>query len=106
MNRQPPHLGIVRERLINAGALIVLLAIGALALVGPSGLLKWGEDSSRLEQHRARIALLEQRQVELENRRDLLDPDHVDPDLASELAKRDLGVAYPDEYVIELDEQP
>jgi len=96
----------VRDRLVNLGALAVLLAIGGLALFGPSGVLAWGEDSARLAQHRAKIAALHERQDVLENRRNLLDPAHVDPDLASELVRRDLNVAHPDEYVIELDNQP
>ena len=96
----------MRERLVNAAALGVLLTVGALALVGPSGVLAWGEDSSRLERHGVQIAALQQREAELENRRALLDPANVDPDLASELVRRDLNVAHPDEYVIELEAQP
>ncbi len=96
----------MRERLVNAAALGVLLTVGALALVGPSGVLAWGEDSSRLERHGAQIAALQQREAELENRRALLDPANVDPDLASELVRRDLNVAHPDEYVIELEAKP
>lgn len=96
----------LRDRLVNAAALGVLLSVGALALFGPSGMLAWGEDSARLAQHREQIAALQERQAVLENRRALLDPAHVDPDLASELVRRDLNVAHPDEYVIELDSQP
>ena len=96
----------MRERLVNAAALGALLSVGALALVGPSGVLAWGEDSARLERHGAQIAALQEREAELENRRALLDPANVDPDLASELVRRDLNVAHPDEYVIELEAQP
>jgi cell division protein FtsB len=96
----------VRDKLVNAGALGVLLLVAALALFGPSGILAWGEDSARLVQHRVQIAALQDREAELENRRELLDPANVDPDLASELVRRDLNVAHPDEYVIELDGQP
>ena len=96
----------VRDRLVNLGALTALLVIGGLALFGPSGVLAWGDDSARLAQHRHQIVALHERQAELENRRALLDPAHVDPDLASELVRRDLNVAHPDEYVIELDNQP
>lgn len=84
----------------------MLLLVGALALFGPSGILAWGEDSARLAEHREQIAQLQSRQEELENRRKLLDPAHVDPDLASELLRRDLNVAHPDEYVIELEDRP
>ena len=106
MNATSHTHGPVRDRLVNAGALGVLLLLGAMALFGPSGILAWGEDSARLAEHREQIAQLQSRQEELENRRKLLDPAHVDPDLASELLRRDLNVAHPDEYVIELEDRP
>ncbi len=101
MNAIHPRRDTMRERLINAAALIALLVIGALALVGPSGVLAWGEDSTRLAQYEGRIAQLRITAAELENRKALLDPSRVDPDLASELLRRDLNVAHPDEYVME-----
>ena len=95
-----------RERLVQFGALAVLLLLAALALIGPYGLLSWGENSSKLEQHKTRIAVLEGEMAELENRNALLDPDNVDADLSSELVRRNLNVAHPDEYVYELDQLP
>lgn len=91
-----------RERLIQAAALAILLVIAALALVGPYGLLAWSESASLLEQRKDQIAKLQAEKAELENRTALLDPDNVDPDLSSELIRRDLNVAHPDEYVLEL----
>ena len=102
MNSLSTRRDIVRDRAVHGAALLVLLVIGALALVGPSGVLAWGEDLARLEEHRERVSQLQRRNGELENRVRLLDPDHVDPDLASELVRRDLNVAHPDEYVIDL----
>ena len=101
MNRSRKE--IVRERVINAGALLVLMLIGGLALIGPSGLLSWGEQASRLDDHEARIAVLQERRAELENRVELLDPNNVDPDFASELVRGNLNVIHPDEYVVELE---
>jgi cell division protein FtsB len=49
---------------------------------------------------------LEEERSALENRVELLDPDHVDPDLSSELVRQNLNVAHPDEYVVEMDMQP
>ena len=95
-----------KERLVQFAALGVLLIIGALALVGPYGLLSWGENTSKLQQHEARIAVLKRDMSELENRNALLDPDSVDADLSSELVRRNLNVAHPDEYVYELNDQP
>ena len=103
MNLPPSGPERKKERLVHLGALVALLAIAALALVGPYGLLSWGESAAQLEQRKARIAELQAEKAELENRTELLDPDNVDPDLGSELVRKNLGVAHPDEYLFELD---
>ncbi|MDE1466660.1 FtsB family cell division protein [Aurantiacibacter sp. D1-12] len=105
MNRPINKKDAVREKVVNAAALLVLILIGLLALIGPSGLLAWSDQSSQLEAHKERIAELEEERAVLENRVDLLDPDNVDEDLADELVRRDLGVAHPDDLVVELDEE-
>jgi cell division protein FtsB len=38
----------------------------------------------------------------LKNRVDLLDPKHVDPDMADELTRKELGVVGPDEVILPL----
>lgn len=101
MNAVPRH-DLLRERIANGAALLALLVLGVLATFGPSGLLAWSEDSARLEQHQARILALREDVGALENRVRLLDPAAVDPDLSSELIRRDLNVAHEEEYVIEL----
>ena len=97
---------VVRERVVNALALLALILIGMLALMGPAGLLAWRENAATLEAHQERITALEEERAVLANRVDLLDPDNVDPDLSSELVRRDLGVAHKDEVVVDLSEQP
>ena len=94
---------IVREKLGRLGALAFLLLLGGLALAGPYGLLSWGENVALLEKRQAQIAQLRAERAELENLVERLDPDHVDPDLATELMRRNLNVAHPDEYVIEIE---
>ncbi len=91
-----------REKLVQAGALSVLLGLGALALAGPYGLIEWGETTALLEERQAQIAELEEQRDEFANLNERLDPNAVDPDLAAELVRRNLNVAHPDEYVIEL----
>ena len=95
---------IARERLTRLGALAVLLLLGSLALVGPYGVLAWGENIALLERREARIAELRAERNRLDNLVARLDPERVDPDLATELVRRNLNVAHPDEYVIELDQ--
>jgi cell division protein FtsB len=95
-----------REKRMQLFALGWLLVLGALALVGPYGMLSWGEQSALLEKRQDTIAALEEERSALENRVELLDPDHVDPDLAGELMRQNLNVAHPDEYVVDLEMQP
>ena len=105
MNTVVTKRELVREKLVRLGALGILLVIGGLALAGPYGVLAWGENIALLEKREARIAELQAERDELENLVDRLNPDHVDPDLATELMRKNLNVAHPDEYVVEIDRQ-
>ncbi|KLE35479.1 septum formation initiator family protein [Aurantiacibacter luteus] len=96
----------VRERIGNAAALAVLVVIGLMALIGPSGVLAWSDHSVQLEEYQQRIATLEERRDVLENRVDLLDPDNVDADFADELVRGGLNVAHEDEYIVEIEPLP
>ncbi len=89
-------------KLAQLGALAILLLLGGLSLAGPSGLLAWSENLSTLKQREAQVQALSEERDELRNRVALLDPDHVDPDLAGELIRRNLNVVHPDEVVIKL----
>lgn len=93
-----------RERLARFGALGWLLLLGVLALGGPYGVLSWGENIAKLEQREARILALTDQRDELDNLVTRLDPNNVDPDLATELVRQNLNVAHPDEYVMEVTE--
>lgn len=88
------------ESLSQSLALVALLALGAIGLAGPSGLLAWGENNRLLEQRHAEIAQLTAQRDALKNRVNLLDPNHPDPDLVGELLRRDLNVVGADEMVI------
>jgi cell division protein FtsB len=103
MNAVMTKRDLVREKLTRFGALGFLLVLAGLGLAGPYGLLSWGENIAVLEQRQDRIASLEAERAELQNLVTQLDPDHVDPDLATELVRRNLNVAHPDEYVLELE---
>ena len=93
----------VRDKLSRLGALAFLLVLSGLALAGPYGLLSWGENIALLEQRQDRIATLQAERDVLKNSVALLDPDNVDPDLSTELVRRNMNVAHPDEYVLELE---
>lgn len=104
MNAKAKPRGLVREKLNQFGALACLLLIGGLALAGPSGVLAWGEHLATLEQRQERIAQLEEERDDLQNLVAGLDPEHADPDLVAELMRRNLNVAHPDEYILQLDD--
>jgi cell division protein FtsB len=91
-----------RDKLRQFGALSYLLVLGGLTLAGPYGFLAWGENLSLLDKREAQIKGLEKQRVELKNRVALLDPKHVDPDMAGELIRSDLNVVHPDEYIYEI----
>lgn len=92
-----------KERTVQATALACLLILGGLAVVGPSGLLSWSESLRQLDQRNAQIAKLKHERDELKIAVDALNPNHADPDLASELIRRDLNVVRSDEIVLSLD---
>lgn len=91
---------LAKERLVQGGALALLLLMGGFAIAGPSGVLAWGENQRVLEQRREKLAELEGQRDHLKNRVALLDSNKVDPDLAGELLRANLNVARPDEMVM------
>jgi cell division protein FtsB len=100
MRRKRQNLRLPRESLTQTLALVVLLVLGALAIAGPSGALAWTENAHALERNQREIARLTLQRDRLQNRVNLLDPRHADPDLVGELLRRDLNVAHPDEVIL------
>ena len=88
----------------EAFALFGLLAMGGLAVAGPSGLLSWSENLHLREQREEQLAALTEKRNALHNRVQLLDPAHADPDLVGELVRGQMNVVHPDEVVIQLDD--
>jgi len=88
-----------------AGMLVIVYFLGA-AIAGENGVMAWGDYRRARSVEAARLAQLETERARLAHRAQLLDPAHVDPDLAEELVRRDLGVVRPDEVIIPMDEAP
>ncbi|HEX7872936.1 MAG TPA: septum formation initiator family protein [Sphingobium sp.] len=80
---------------------LLLLFIG-YAIIGPSGLLAWGNYTRQLKDRSAELRVVEAKRTELANRVDLVDPRHADPDMVDELLRRKLNVVHPDEVVVPL----
>lgn len=100
MTKRPRDPRLAKESMVQATALCCLLALSGMAIVGPSGVLAWGENRRLLESHQQEIVQLTQARDHLRNRVRLLDPHHVDPDLAGQLVRAKLNVAHPDEMVL------
>jgi cell division protein FtsB len=85
-----------------AFAVLLLILFAGYAVIGPSGVLAWGDYSRQLHQAQGRLAMAKLERDRLKNRVDLLDPRRTDPDMADELIRRDLGLNHPDEVIVPL----
>jgi len=98
------HLAKLRfllgSALTPAIAIVLLLLFIGYAILGPNGVLAWGDYSRQLQQREAELKVLQAQKAALENRVRLLDPRKADPDMVDELVRRQLGVTHPDEVVI------
>lgn len=94
---------LAKERLTQGVALACLLVMGAWVLFGPSGLISWSENSRLLIERQKELEQLSTETKVIQNRVALLDPNHVDPDLAGQLLRTNLNVVNPDEMVLLLD---
>lgn len=83
-------------------ALVALLLIGGYAVMGPTGALAWSDYQNQLAVRKAELASLEVKRDALKNRVRLLNPKAVDPDLATELIRKNLNVVHPDEVIVTL----
>tara|TARA_B110001454_G_scaffold195827_1_gene198342 strand:+ start:1079 stop:1390 length:312 start_codon:yes stop_codon:yes gene_type:complete len=81
--------------------LMVALLLG-YAVFGGNGLLAWGGYSAHLRDSRAELKVVQAERARIANRVELLEPRHVDPDLADEMIRRELNVGHPDEVVVPL----
>lgn len=84
-------------------ALAIIGFFGGYALVGPNGVLVWGDYRRELDAKRVELAKLDAQKRVIENRVALLDPRKANPDLADELIRKRLGYSHPDEIIIPMD---
>jgi len=88
--------------MMPAIAIVLLLLFIVYAIIGPNGILAWGDYSRQVKQRQAELKMLQAQKAALANRVKLVDPHRVDPDMADELVRRQLGVTHPDEVVVPL----
>src|SRR3546814_8317112 len=70
---------------------------GGYAVLGPNGVLAYGEYRHQLAAKKVTYEALDHQRAELRNRVNLLDHRHANPDLVDELARKKLNVVHPDE---------
>ena len=102
MARKEQVTGLIKSALGPGFALLVLLAIAGYAIVGPTGILAWGDYSTQLEKQNQELAALKVKRDALKNRVELLDPNGADPDLIGELLRKEVNVVHPDEVIVPL----
>ncbi len=83
-------------------ALLLLLFFAGYVVLGSNGVLAWGDYSRQLHAAKSELKHVQEARAELRNRVEALDPRRVDPDLADELIRRQLGVIHHDEVVVPL----
>src|SRR5579875_1058296 len=93
---------LLRRTWLPALMLIVMAFFGGYAVLGPNGILAYGQYKRQLVVREARYQALDQQRAQLKNRVALLDPRHVDPDMADELTRKQLGVVGPNEVIVPL----
>ena len=72
------------------------------AVSGPTGYVAWREYKVQRSKLQQAVQTSEEQQAALQRRLVLLDPRHVDPDLADELVRRNLDLVKPDEVIVPL----
>jgi len=99
---------LAKLRILFAGALgpaiaVLLLAVFlGYAILGSNGILAWGGYTQQLQDSHAELKVVQAERARMANRVALLDPRHVDPDMADEIIRRELNVAHPDEIIVPL----
>ncbi|BBD97981.1 septum formation initiator [Sphingobium amiense] len=100
------HIAKLRLLLFSAFgpaiAILLLLFFAGYVVLGSNGVLAWGDYSRQLQTAKVELRKTQESRAELKNRVEALDPRRVDPDLADELIRRQLGVVHHDEVVVPL----
>lgn len=81
-----------------------LFLIASLSIAGPSGVLAWADASSLRADREQQLEELRVERDALQHQVALLDNDGADPDLVSELIRKNLNVVHPDEVILVIEE--
>ncbi len=93
---------LARRAVLPASMLVLIAYFSFHAVAGNTGLLAWREYRSEHAVLQAKAQQVAAQRTALERQTALLDPRHVNPDLADELVRKNLGVIGRDEAVVDL----
>ena len=96
-------ISLIRRAALPAVAFLIIANFVGYAVVGDNGVLSWGDYRRQKAERSVELAELEAQKARLAHRANLLDPRNVDPDLAEEMVRRDLGLVRPDEVIIPIE---
>jgi cell division protein FtsB len=96
-------ISLIRRAALPALAFLIIANFAGYAVVGDNGVLSWGDYRRQKAERAVVLARLEAERARLQHRAELLDPRHVDPDLAEEMIRTNLGLVRPDEVIIRTD---
>lgn len=102
--RKRPLSSRLTKALAPAMALSFILYFGFHLVDGRNGILALQAYEERLPELEAQAADLTEQRARLERRIAQLHPDHVDPDLLDEMARKHLGYGHAHDKIIKLDE--
>jgi len=93
-------LQIIRSAALPAVALFVIADFAGFALFGANGLLSFAGYHQQKTEHQAQLSALLAKRDQLMHHTQLLDPSHVDPDLADEIVRKQTRQVRPDEVIL------
>lgn len=93
-------LQIIRSAALPAVALFVIADFAGFAIFGTNGLLSLAGYRHQKVEHLAQLSELQARRDQLLHHAELLDPRHVDPDLADEIVRKETRQVRPDEVIL------
>lgn len=103
MRRPSAFRRALRRAAVPAAVLTVMAFFGGYAVLGPNGVLAYGDYKRQLVRRERDYEVLDRRRAVLKNRVALLNPDHANPDMVDEMVRKELNVAHPDEVIVPLD---
>jgi cell division protein FtsB len=99
-------LSLIRRVALPAVGLLIVANFIGYAVIGPNGVMSWGDYRRAKAERTIELARLETERTRLQQRARLLDPRGADPDLADELVRRELGLVGPNEIIIDMRNAP